>query len=263
MNVALHNGKSGMNAFQQKMDVISNNIANVQTSGYKELNMTFKELLKDEIGELGTPLSEKLESMNPSMGSGVKAGAVCRDFEQGMMAASSNPIEIAIEGSGLFGFRDAGNNLLLSRVGNLSISRNGKLADQNGNELEIENGIDFSAYKAEQIKIGTTGEITVSDESGGTLNGGRIILYDAVNRNSLRDAGENYFTANRDELLQSGVQETEGHFGKILQGFFEMSNVDVGEAMVEMIVANRAYQFNAKSITAADEMWKMANNLTR
>lgn len=261
MNVTLYNGKSGMDAFQKKLDAISNNIANAETSGYKKINVTFQELLKDEIGDLGTPLSSELESKDPTMGSGTKTGDPYRSFEQGVLVPSSNPLEVAIEGNGFMGFRDADNNLLLSRVGDISISSKGTLVDSNGNQLAIENPADLSQYSKDKVTIDSNGNITARDAVGNVIDAGKVILYDITNKESLRDIGQGYYMADSKLLKSSVSADAQGTFGQLNQGFSEMSNVDMGEELVEMIITQRAYQFNSKSIEAADEMWKMANNL--
>lgn len=264
MHSVLYTGKSGLDAFQKKIETISNNIANTNTLGYKRLDQSFQELLRNEIGELGTPLSEELDKNNPTIGSGAKAGNVYRVYEQGILTPSSNPLELAIDGNGFFGIKDSNGQLLLSRTGNFSINEKGKLVDQNGNLVEVKKGKDLSDYSQDTIKINSQGEIVATDEDGEIDEIGQVICYDVLNKNMLYDAGNGYFKAKDEgELIDSTQKSKDNNFGSIHQGYAEMSNVDIGKELVDLMVAQRAYQFNSKSIQAADDMWQMTNNLKR
>lgn len=264
MNNILNIGKSGLDAFQKRIDTISNNIANVGTIGYKRLDQTFEELLRNEIGELGTPLTDEIEAKNPRMGTGSKAGTVFRVFEQGVLAPSSNPLEIAIEGQGFFGMRDGADELILSRIGNFSVSNQGELVDHNGYRVETEDLDDLTDYDVNGIEINETGEIFAINEDGEKESVGKVILFGTLNREDLIDAGSGYYRITENaEMKESTDNNSEEYFGIVRQGYQEMSNVDIGKELVDLMIAQRAYQFNSKSVQAANEMWQMTNNLKR
>lgn len=263
MNNILNVARSGLDALQKRIDTISNNIANTSTKGYKRLDQDFQELLRNEIGDLGTPLTTELEAKNPTMGSGVKVSEAHRIFEQGSLSPSSNPLEAAIQGNGFFGMEDENGNLLLSRVGEFSINKEGELIDGNGKIVSVEDAEDLQDYNLESIVINQTGEMYVLEDNE-LENVGRIVLYDVKNKESLMDAESGYFRVPDDvEILESIDSNTEEHFGAIKQGYTETSNVQLGEEMIGLMVYERAYQLNAKSLKAADEMWQQTNNLRR
>ena len=263
MNSILYTGQSGLDALQKRIETISNNIANMNTAGYKRVDQSFQELLRNEIGELGTPLTEELEAKNPTIGSGVKVSDPYRVYDQGTLSPSSNSLELAINGNGFFGFEN-GDDMIFSRAANLSINEDGELVDSNGKIISIDGGKDLTKYDRDSIIIDTTGEIFATDEDGELDGVGKIILYDVENKEVLTDAGSGYYKAlESEEILESDNKSDSEHFGAIKQGYSEMSNVEIGVEMIDLMILERAYQLNAKSLEAADEMWKMVNNIKR
>ncbi len=263
MNSILYTGQSGLNALQKRIETISGNIANMNTAGYKRVDQSFQELMRNEIGELGTPLTEALEAKNPTIGSGAKVSDPYRIFDQGTLSPSSNPLELAINGNGFFGYEN-GNTMLFSRAANLSVNEEGELVDSNGKTILVDKGKDLTKYDGESISINTEGTIFAADEEGELEDVGRIILYDVDNKGALTDAGGGYYRASDGvEVLESDDRNGSEYFGIIKQGHSEMSNVDIGMEMIDLMILERAYQLNAKSLEAADKMWQMANNLKR
>lgn len=264
MNNILYTGRSALSALQKKIDTVTNNIANMNTTGYKRLDQNFQELLRNEIGQLGTPMTEELERKAPTIGSGVKVGDTYRIFEQGILTPSGNPLEVAIEGNGFFGFEDENGDLILSRIGAFSVNEDGELIDRNGYRVTIDDDEDLTDYKIDSIIIDSTGEMFAENEDGEMESVGKIILYDIYNKERLLDAGEGYYRVPDDvELLESTNRSDAEFFGTVNQGFSEMSNVEAGKEMINLMILERAYQLNARTLDAADKMWQMANNLRR
>ncbi len=259
MNSILYTGRSGLDALQKRIETISNNIANMNTSGYKKVDQNFQELLRNKIGELGTPLTDELEAEEPTIGAGVRVSEPYRIFDQGTLSPSSNPLELAIEGNGFFGYR-SGNNMLFSRVANLSVNEDGEIVDSNGRTISIEDEENLNNYDKSSIIINKMGEIFAEDEDGDLENVGKIILYDVDNKENLQDAGSGYYRIPEGEEILDSDDDPE-YFGTINQGYSEMSNVEMAKEMIDMMILQRAYQLNARSLEAADEMWRMTNNI--
>lgn len=254
-------GRTGMDAYQQKLDLISNNLANLQTSGYKKVKSNFDELLRDELSGLGTPLSADIEGRNPTVGTGVKKGESYRVFEQGEINPSTNPMEIALEGPGFFGFRDARGDLFLSRSGNLSVSPMGMLVNEQGYQLDVANTGNLKDYSGEDITIDTLGRITATTKTG-TVDLGKVVVYNVANKNLLQSEGRNYYTLSEGQQYYDNIANgDQREFALVHQGYTERSNANMSEEMIDMIIAQRAYQLNSKSVQTADEMWQTANNL--
>ncbi len=265
MNRGLYVGKSGMKSFQEKMDTISNNIANVQTAGYKKLTSGFQELLRDEVGMLGTPLSKEIEAKNPTLGTGVKLSEPYRIFTQGVMTESGNPIECAIDGEGFFSYRDGQGNLKLSRAANLNINiADGSLIDENGNRLEVQNGINLLECDPGSVEIGLDGKIRAKKDDQ-TVEAGTAVLYYIPTKDVLKDSGSGYYSIPEGTM---SIRNTDANvpretFGLVHQGYIEGSNADMGAEMVDLMVTQRGYQLSLKAVQTADEMWGQTNNLLR
>ncbi len=253
-------GRTGLDTFQRKMDSISNNIANVQTTGYKSLKVQFEDLVYDQVANKGVPLSLEAREKPTEIGTGSRVKSIERQFEQGIPRETSNPLDLAIQGEGFFGVRDEGGNLLLTRDGAFTVDSNGQLVDSRGNPVVGEFKFPLSQWK--NIAIDESGTITVENELGQIQGAGKITLFTVVDKNALTSVGGNYFSVENAGDLLNNQNGNEG-WGKIRQGFLEQSNVDIGEELVNMLIAQRAYQINTKSITAGDEMWNMVNQLRR
>lgn len=266
MNRGLYIGKSGMQSFQAKLDLISNNIANSQTSGYKKVNANFQELLRDEIGMLGTPLSEQIEGKNPTIGTGVKLGNAFRNMNQGILTGSTNSLELGMEGEGFFTYQDAAGNVLLSRVANLAVNINtGSFVDENGNVMQLAGQQDFRGYTKDEIKINTEGQISVPDADGNFIAVSQIISYYVPNKDNLLDSGKGYFML-RDPaaaIASNAAGADPTLFGQMKQGYVEASNVNMADELVDLMITQRGYQLSLKSVQTADEMWSQANNLLK
>lgn len=247
---ALWNGKSGLFSSQNVMDIISNNIANVNTNGYKRMDISFKDLVYDKLNSNGLPTtSEDRESL--MQGTGSRADIVLRDNKQGVALGTGLMTDLAIDGSGYFRLisKDENGNTryLYTRDGSFRISEfDGQkcFMHSSGYMLDIED------YKpdiiTDDIFIRPDGEIFFSGKAAG-----KVKLYNFKDLDGIKPLGDNLF-------YSEGEIEADG---KIMQGYLEASNVDVARELVNMIITQRAFQLNSKSISTADEMWQQANNL--
>ena len=246
---ALWNSRSGLAANQNRVDIISNNIANVTTNGYKRLDVSFQDMFNDNMNRLGLPVTtDDKQSLLNGMGS--KAETIVSNSAQGTLLQTGREEDLAIEGNGffrLYGGQDIDGNdkYYYTRDGVFNIDSNGNLVNSSGSILEID-GLTPPQNINKPLLIDETGNIMVDGKSMGKIN-----IYDFVDRESLVSVGNNMFEGTGE--IQVSPQ--------IKQGFVETSNVDLSKELTDMIVTQRAYDLNSKSIKSADEMWQIANNL--
>jgi flagellar basal-body rod protein FlgG len=234
------------------MDVISNNIANINTPGYKERETTFADLLY----QLTNPPSFSQAPL--ALGSGTRLASTSRNFSQGSLQSTGRSLDIAIEGQGYLQVIN-GNATAYTRAGSLSLGPNGELMTASGFVLSPRINV---PQGTDEIKIGQDG--TVFAVQNGNLNRiGQIQLANFANPNGLETAGDNLFI----ETAQSGQANTAvpgiAGFGRINQGYLESSNVDLARQMTNMIIGQRAYELSSRAIKVADEMLSIANNIRR
>ncbi|MEA3423167.1 MAG: flagellar hook-basal body complex protein [Bacillota bacterium] len=253
----LGTGRSGLAALQEKLDLISNNVANSQTDGYKRLETNFESLLSDSIKNNGIPLSNIARQGNPSIGIGSKVSKPSRDTEQGAIVQSENPYAIAIEGEGYFGILNKEDNLYLARNGNFRLSEKGHLVDDLGNEVDAKYFYDEISSES-ILEITDSGQINKMDEYGNVSTVGQLKLYSIEDYDLLLENGNGYLVADEIESIDLENSKT-----ILRQGYIEKSNVDIGEELIQMISTQRAYELNTKSLRAADEMWSLVNNMRR
>lgn len=242
--------KSAMMANQSKLDIISNNIANVNTVGYKKLDVQFSDLVSQELNIRSYPTN----SEDAQKGTGVNLSSPVRNNAQGSIKQTGLNTDLAVEGSGFFKLINKDGNEVYSRNGQFSIDASGKIVDQNGNILEIDfiEGFKYEELNItyDKLKISESGEVSVGDNLVGTIN-----LYEPIGNNSFISNSDNTFS-----LTEEGnVIKSENI--SIIQGAYEMSNVILQDEIVELIKTQRAFQFNSKGVKLADEMWSIANNL--
>ena len=254
MLTTLWTSKSGLNANQEKLDVISNNIANVNTTGYKKVNVGFKDLISSSLDEWGNPLNDK----TATVGSGVKAGNFTKDNSQGGLQTTNQKTDLALDGEGYFKVISSNGTEYYTRDGSFKLDSYGRLVTANGNILEVQYANGYSqnntGLTADNFTINKKGEI-FAENNGNFEKVGEIAVYTAVGNDAFTSVGDNLFK----EL--NGVQVYRILDADMYQGYLEASNVDLSQEMTDMIVAQRAFQLSSKGITAADEMWQMINNL--
>ncbi|MBP6673344.1 MAG: flagellar basal-body rod protein FlgG [Bacteroidetes bacterium] len=260
MNRALRTAATGMFAQQVNIDLISNNLANVNTTGFKKSRPEFQDLMYQTIKTNGIAEDGKTtEVAEIQIGNGAVPVATTKNFRQGDMTPTSNPLDMAIQGEGFFQVRRSDGTTAYSRDGSLKISADGQLVTSQG--YTVEPGITFSSSTAD-ISISRDGTVEVM-EAGQTsqFKLGQLELAKFINPAGLHAIGSNlYLETGSSGQPIIGAPGSEG-FGEIAQGTLESSNVDVVEEMISMIVAQRAYEINSKTIKTVEEMLGMANNL--
>lgn len=259
---ALYSAATGMNAQETNIDVISNNLANVNTVGFKKGRADFQDLMYQYIVEPGSPTSQTTN--NPSgvqVGLGVKTAAVQKVFTQGDLSSTGNQLDVAIEGDGFFQVIRPDGSFAYTRSGTFQLDLNGQIVTSDG--YIIAPGITIP-QDALGITIAQDGTVTVKQPNNavptqvGQLTGVRF-----PNNGGLRAMGQNlYEETQASGAPVNGIFNQLG-FGRLNQGFLESSNVSVVEQVVNMITAQRAYEASSKGITTADEMLNQVINLKR
>lgn len=255
MKSILNIGKTGLNAVQRKMDAISDDIANVNTYGYKRKDMSFQELLTNEIHENDVILSE---NMNYSINMGTKSSISSINFEQGIVVSSPNQFDMAIEGQGFFGVLDGEGNQLLTRNGSYHLNPDGSVVNGEGYYLNMNYIIAPEDWGTEDVIITPRGEIVQGSDDSTTL--ARIILYNPSVPDSLISLGEGRYLPDEEVVLYNSIDNQEG-FGDIRQYALESSNVDLAKSLVEMITSQRSYSLSLKAVQTTDDIMSMTNNI--
>ena len=259
---ALWSAATGMLAKQLNMDVIANNLANLNTVGFKKSRVDFQDLMYQSLRTSGTTVAEGAKvPAGIQVGLGTRPAAIQRIFSQGDFVQTENPLDLVIEGDGFFQVLLPDGSLAYTRDGSFKVDSQGRVVTSDGFPIEPELSIPPEAVN---ISIGTDGTVSVllaGDSEPQEL--GKVELARFVNPAGLSSIGRNLFksTAASGEPIV-GTPGLEG-FGTIAQGFLEMSNVKVIEEMVNMIIAQRAYEVNSKAIQTSDDMLAIANNLKR
>ena len=270
---SLWSAASGMIAQQTNVDTIANNLANVNTTGYKTEVAEFKSLLYQNIQTKTTSANGKQKPIGAQVGLGVRNSAVTTVFKQGPLLASSSSTAFAIEGKGFFAVRGEDNKIYYTRNGNfdfnvgngnqmvLSTSDGLPVLDTTGKAISLNSNI----YAVNKITVTADGQLCYPDASNNAKPiGMKIGIFQFSNSAGLEKTGDTLY----DQTIASGAalnESTNNTLVKssIAQGYLEGSGVQVVDEMVNMIVAQRAYEMNSKAITTSDQMMEQANNLKR
>lgn len=259
---SLYIAATGMLAQDLNVSVIANNLANVNTSGFKRSRADFQELLYQNLRLVGT-LSENGNQVPTGiqLGLGVKPAAIQKIFIQGDFAQTQNPLDMAIEGLGFFQVTQPDGTLAYTRSGSFKIDNTGQIVTSDGLLLDPAIAIPADALI---ISIDTQGTVSVTQPGATTPTVvGTVQLATFQNPAGLQAIGSNLF-----EETDASGPATVGNpgiddRGNIQQGFLELSNVSVVEEMVNLITAQRAYEVNSRTVQTADEMLQIANTLKR
>ncbi|MDP1875340.1 flagellar basal-body rod protein FlgG [Phenylobacterium sp.] len=255
---ALRTAATGMSAQQLNVEVISNNIANMNTVGFKKQRAEFQDLLYHTIERAGAMAAEgAIVPTGVQIGGGVKAGSVYRITEQGAVTQTGNPYDMAISGRGFFQVLMPSGETAYTRAGNLSLNADGQLVTEDGYALQPAIAVPGDATS---ISISKSGEVQAIREGQADAEVvGQIELANFVNEAGLSAIGDNLLV----ETAASGPANVGAPgaigFGNLLQGYTEASNVDAVTEITALIIAQRAYEMNSKVISAADEMLQAAN----
>ncbi len=253
---------TGMEAQTLNIDVIANNLANVNTTGYKRSRADFQELMYEEIKTPGAASADGTQLPSGiQIGLGVRPVAVQKVFEQGDFTPTGNPLDMVVEGAGFFQIVKPDGEIAYTRAGAFKLDSEGRIVTSEGYPMEPEITIPSDTT---QITINPDGSINATQPGNSApTEVGQIEIARFSNPGGLKSIGKNLF----EETASSGVPNTdtpgnEG-LGTIQQGFIELSNVNIVDEMVQMIVSQRAYEINSKVVQAADDMMQIANNLRR
>ena len=259
MTRALWISKTGLDAQQTRMAVVSNNLANVNTTGFKRGRGIFADLIYQNIRQPGASSSQ--DSQLPSglmLGTGVRVVATEKNFTQGNLVQTENSLDLAIQGRGFFQILQPDGTIAYTRDGHFGVNSEGTIVTSDG--LPLEPSIQIPE-NVQSMSIGNDGVVTVV-EAGSTTSTelGTLELADFINTAGLLPEGQNLFT----ETTASGPAQTgspgQSGIGTLVQGAVESSNVNVVEELVNMIETQRAYEMNSKAIATTDEMLQFVTN---
>lgn len=259
---SLWTSASGMKSQSLNIDVISNNLANVNTTGFKSSRADFQDLLYETLRQAGTSSSESTDvPTGIQVGHGSRPVAAHKLFTQGDFQQTKNELDIAIEGGGFFQILQPNGETAYTRDGAFKMDRDGRMVTADGFVMEPEITIPSDSIS---LSIGLDGTVSVMQTGASAPTEiGTITLARFVNPAGLHSIGRNlYMPTNASGDAIVGTAGEDG-LGSLAQGFLEMSNVSVVDEMVKMITAQRAYEINSKAIQAADDMLQQANNIKR
>ncbi len=261
MLLSLSIGATGMQAQQMNVDVISNNIANMTTTGYKRQSAQFHDLLYQNRTRPGTVASENgnVVPTGVQVGLGVRPIAINRLHEQGALQITDNPLDLALNGNGYFQIQKPDGEIAYTRDGTFQVNENGELVTARGNPIEP--GINIP-QEAVDIEINRNGGVFVKIQGEPVLqNVGTIQTVTFINPAGLEAIGNNLFVET--EASGTPIVGTPGqdNFGEIEQGALEASNVEVVDEITKLITAQRAYEMNSNIISTSDEMMREAGQL--
>ncbi|WP_121104185.1 flagellar basal-body rod protein FlgG [Helicobacter pylori] len=259
---SLYSATSGMFAQQTHIDTTSNNIANVNTTGFKKSRADFNDLFYQAMQYAGTNTSNTtLSPDGMEVGLGVRPSAITKMFSQGSPKETENNLDVAITGKGFFQVQLPDGTTAYTRSGNFKLDEQGNLVTSEGYLLIPQITLPEDTT---QVNIGVDGTVSVTQGLQTTSNViGQITLANFVNPAGLHSMGDNLFSitnASGDAIV--GNPDSQG-LGKLRQGFLELSNVRLVEEMTDLITAQRAYEANSKSIQTADAMLQTVNSLKR
>jgi flagellar basal-body rod protein FlgG len=257
---ALYSSASGMQSQQLSLDVIANNLANVNTTGYKKTKIEFQDLIYQTTRAAGAEQGGgNLLPTGLQSGHGSRPVATAKIFTTGEFTHTSEQLDMAIQGDGFFEVQLPDGSRAYTRDGALKRAADGRITTSDG--LVVQNGFQPIPVGTTSVSISPNGDVETRGANGAQTF--KVTLVRFANPAGLEAMGRNLYR----ETGASGTPEIgnagENGFGSLAQGYLEMSNVKVVEEMVNLIVAQRAYEVNAKSVQAADEMMQLSNNLRR
>lgn len=257
---ALNTAATGMQAQQSNMEVISNNMANASTTGFKKARAEFEDLLYQT--EKAPGAASGLNAVSPTgvqVGLGVKTAAVQRDHTIGSAKITDNPFDLSIQGKGFFQVMNEEGDILYTRNGEFKRNYEGKLVDKSGNLLYPNIQLPKDTI---DVRITSRGEVElIRDKISKPELIGQIEIASFINPAGLRAMGGNNFTPSPASGNPQTGKPGVGHMGSVSQGELEGSNVNIVEEMVKMIEAQRTFETSSKAMQASDQMLQMINNL--
>lgn len=257
---SLNTAATGMLAQQSNMDVIANNIANVNTTGFKKSRAEFEDLVYHNLKDPGE--ASGLNSVTPTgvqTGLGVRTAATQKDFTMGSSTITNNPLDIQIEGAGFFQVRTPDGEISYTRDGSFKKDASGRVVDKNGNVLMPEIVV---PQNTKALEISPIGEVfSISGQNEQPLSLGQIEIVNFINPAGLKSVGKNLFSPTAASGQASAARPGTSGMGYLSQGELEASNVNIVDEMVNMISAQRAYETNSKVVQTSDQMLQTAVNI--
>ncbi|MCC2658583.1 MAG: flgG [Panacagrimonas sp.] len=259
MNSALWVAKTGLDAQATRMTVISNNLANVATTGFKRGRATFEDLLYQTVRQAGGQTSQQTQAPTGlTLGTGVRVVATDRQFAQGNLQQTNNPLDLAVNGRGFFQVTLPDGTTAYTRDGGFQVDSQGQLVTNGG--FAISPGITIPEG-TQSVTVGADGTVSVRlTGEAASQQIGALTIADFINPAGLQSQGENLYV----ETAASGSPQTGtpglNGLGRLVQGSLESSNVNVVEELVNMIETQRAYEMNSKAISTTDQMLAYVNN---
>jgi flagellar basal-body rod protein FlgG len=253
MNLALWAAKTGLDAQNTQMAVISNNLANANTTGYKSSRAAFQDLVYQNIQQVGAQSTQNTQySTGLSLGTGVKISNTEKNFLQGSTQTTNNSLDMSITGSGFFQITMPDGTLSYTRDGSFSLDSQGNVVNASGYPLSPAITIPISA---QSVSVGADGTVSITTAgSAKTTTVGQIQLATFINVQGLQPTGNNLYTeSSASGAPQVGTPNTNG-LGSLAQGSLEESNVNTVTELVNMIECQRAYEMNSKAISTTDQM---------
>lgn len=271
---ALWTGAAGMKAQQTGVDTIANNLANVNTTGFKTQTTEFKSLLYQTIQTRTTTANGDPKPTTAQVGLGTRVASLNSNFAQGAMLASDNPMALCMDGSAFFMVQGTNNEIYYTRAGNFGFALDGnagelvladpegnKVLDSTGNPVVLPNGA-----SADTVVVDEDGNVTYRQDDGTYVaTGQQIARIQFRNTKGLDKTGDNLYqeTAASGAPINEATTNLNVVRSTMAQGYLEGSNVNVADEMVNLIISQRAYEMNSKAITTSDTMLEEANNLRR
>ena len=260
---ALYTAATGMAAQELNVQVISNNIANMRTTGYKKQRAAFQDLIYDHVRRVGAQASDQgtILPVGVDVGGGVKTVGTPRIMTQGNLLPTDKPLDVAIRGEGFFKIQMPDGTFAYTRDGTFQTDGQGRVVNAQGNPVQPTITI---PQNSSQITINAQGQLTVMQPGSTTPTlVGQIGLTRFINKGGLNPIGDNLFTDTpASGTPQDGIANTDG-FGDMQQGNLEQANVEVVTEISDLIAAQRAYEMNAKVVSAADQMLQSTSNMFR
>ena len=259
MNQSLWVAKTGLDAQQTRMSLISNNLANVNTTGFKRGRASFQDLMYQTVRQPGAQTSQQTQSPSGLMvGTGTQVVSTEKLFTQGNLLQTNNPFDLAINGRGFFEVQLPDGSAAYTRDGSFQVDSQGQMATASGYPLQP--GINIPP-NAQSVTIGSDGTVSVQlAGEAAPQQVGSVTVADFINPAGLQAKGENLFA----ETASSGAPQTgapgQSGLGLLMQGSLESSNVNVVEELVNMIETQRAYEMNSKAISTTDQMLAYVSN---
>ncbi|PRY77521.1 flagellar hook-basal body protein [Alkalibacterium olivapovliticus] len=252
MTIPYSISKSALQTHQHKLNHISHNISNVNTTGFKKKDVQFTELIHNVVTEQDVRLLEGADDM--SLNAGVKLASSKDSFSQGALNQTGDPLHLAISGNGFFGIRNTDNELYLTRDGAFHMNSIGQIVNDRGDPLDIEITIPTDQWDNDSLVISKSGDV-LSQINGQETVVGSIPVYLPPHSAAIESTGGNsYPVAEGTELLVTDAN--------VMSGYLEESTVDLAQSLMEMIMSQRAYSLNSKVMQSTDEMYSLINQFT-